>query len=261
MYSQQPYRCRFDWGHAGTRKAAERGDIVVVVDTLRFSTTVATALHHGGIIYPCSRDDDPKAFAQRVGAEVAQYLLEDVPTKDRFSLSPHTYFNMKAGTRVVLTSPNGATCSRYARQVPYLFVGALVNAESVAQTVSSLLDKENLCVTIIACGERWRPATEDGELRVAIEDYLGAGAILSYLPHEKSPEARVCEGAFIQVRNDLEPLLWESGSGRELREKGFGEDVRLPPVSTYIMWCRSCVESTWKPCSNSIFPTKKGIDG
>jgi 2-phosphosulfolactate phosphatase len=55
---------------------------------------------------------------------------------------------------------------------------------------------------------------------------LGAGAILSHLEHPKSPEARACEGAFRHVRDDLPAVLWECGSGRELREKGFGEDVR-----------------------------------
>ena len=54
----------------------------------------------------------------------------------------------------------------------------------------------------------------------------GAGAILSYLEHEKSPEARVCEGAFVQVRDDLDIILWECDSGRELREMGFGVDVQ-----------------------------------
>lgn len=125
----------------------------------------------------------------------------------------------------MLASPNGATCSRYARQVPYLFVGTLVNAQATAFAVSSLLERQDVDVTIIACGERWQMPSEDGELRVAIEDYLGAGAILSYLSQEKSPEAYVCEGAFIQAQNCLETLLWDCGSGRELRAKGFEGDV------------------------------------
>jgi len=60
---------------------------------------------------------------------------------------------------------------------------------------------------------------------VAIEELLRAGAILSYLSQGKSPEACVCEGAFIQVQDRLETLLWDCGSGRELRAKGFEGDV------------------------------------
>ena len=126
----------------------------------------------------------------------------------------------------MLASPNGATCNRYAGQVPCLFVGTLVNAQAVAAAVSAGLSHEDLAVTVIACGERWKPPSEDGALHVAVEDYLGAGAILSYLRHEKSPEARVCEGAFVQVRDDLDAILWECTSGRELRQIGFGVDVQ-----------------------------------
>lgn len=225
LYTQHPYRCRLDWGRRGTRLAAERGDILVIVDTLSFSTTTVTALHYGGIIYPCSyHEEDPALFAQHIGAEVA-VRRQDVPAKGRFSLSPATFEQIEAGTRVVLASPNGATCSRYARQVPYLFVGTLVNAQATAFAISSLLEQQDVNVTIIACGERWQIPSEDGELRVAIEDYLGAGAILSYLSQEKSPEACVCEGAFIQTQDRLETLLWDCGSGRELRAKGFESDV------------------------------------
>ena len=132
---------------------------------------------------------------------------------------------IEPGTRVVLASPNGGTCSYYGRKVPYLFVGALVNARATAAAITSLLAHSNLCVTVIACGERWKTPSEDGELRIAIEDYLGAGAILSYLSCEKSPEARVCEGAFVAAQKELAALLWDCGSGRELREKGYSEDV------------------------------------
>jgi len=197
----------------------------VIVDTLSFSTAAVTAVHYGGLIYHCSAEEGVAAIAQLVGGEAAVSRRE-VPEKGHFSLSPATYIHIEPGTRVVLASPNGATCSRYAGQVPFLFVGALVNAQAVAAVISSLLDRSDLSVTVIACGERWKTPSEDGELRVAIEDYLGAGAVLSYLRQEKSPEARVCEGAFVQVRDELDALLWECGSGRELGEMGFGMDVQ-----------------------------------
>ena len=225
MDDQHPFRCRFDWGRHGVRQAAQRGDILVIVDTLRFSTTTITAVHHGGFIYPCSTEEDAVALARQVGGEAAVSRL-DAPQRGRFSLSPATYLHLEPGTRIVLASPNGATCSRYAGQVPYLIVGAFINAQAVGAAVSSLLERQPLSVTLIACGERWRIPTEDGELRFALEDYLGAGAILSYLPYEKSPEARACEGAFVQVRDDLHAMLWECAGGRELREKGFDMDVQ-----------------------------------
>jgi 2-phosphosulfolactate phosphatase len=82
-----------------------------------------------------------------------------------------------------------------------------------------------VAATVIACGERWPEPGEDGALRVAIEDYLGAGAILSYLAVDKSPEAQVCEGAFRGAQGRLTELLHDSISGRELRQKGWDADV------------------------------------
>jgi 2-phosphosulfolactate phosphatase len=224
IFSQQPYRCRLDWGPRGVRKAAERGNILVIVDTLSFSTSVATAVHFGGLIYPCIEMKDAIDLARRIGA-VAAVGRRDVPEKGRFSLSPLTYLGLEPGTRITLASPNGATCCRHGQAAPALFIGALVNARAVADAVSELLDKSNLSVTIIACGERWDESDEGDRLRVAIEDYLGAGAILSYLSYTKSPEARVCEGAFNSSLADLKEILWDSSSGRELRERGFAEDV------------------------------------
>jgi 2-phosphosulfolactate phosphatase len=226
VFTQQSYRCKLEWGRRGTREAVARGDILVVVDTLSFSSAVVTAVQQGGLIYPCAASEDAAALAHRVGGELA-VARRDVPAKGRFSLSPLTFLDMEPDTRVVLASPNGATCSRYARETPYLFVGALLNAEAVATAVAHILAATDLSVTVVACGERWQTPSEDGELRVALEDYLGAGAILAYLEAAwQSPEARVCAGAFVQARPDLSALLWECGSGRELREKGYAEDVR-----------------------------------
>ena len=223
-FTQYPYRCKLERGWKGARDAAERQDILVVVDTLSFSTTAVTAVHHGGIVYPCARDEDRFAFAHRVGAEAA-VGRPDVPEKGRFSLSPLTYLNLRPGARIVIASPNGATCSRYARRVPCLLVGCLLNARAVAGVLSRLLQTTQRSISILSCGERWAEPGEDGPLRFAIEDDLGAGAILAHLDCEKSPEARVCEGAFKHVRHDLLDVLRDCGSGRELSKRGFGEDV------------------------------------
>jgi 2-phosphosulfolactate phosphatase len=225
-FAQSGCRCRLEWGWQGARTAAERGDILVVVDVLCFSTAVATAVHHGGGIFPCVTQEEAERASRESGAEVAVHR-RDVPQQGRFSLSPLTYLTLEPGTKVALPSPNGATCCHYGRHAFRLFVGALVNARTVADTVAAMLAANpERSVTVLACGERLHPASLDGELRFAVEDYLGAGAILSYLPCSKSPEASACEAAFLGVRKDLGAMLWECGSGIELRDKGYAGDVR-----------------------------------
>jgi 2-phosphosulfolactate phosphatase len=224
-FLQHGYRCRLDWGRDGARRAALRGDILVVVDVISFSSSVVTAVHHGGVIIPCSKDDDRAGIASREHAEMAVHRTE-VPHHGRFSLSPLTYLSMVPGTSVVLPSPNGATCSLYAASTPHLFIGSFLNATAVADAVTLLLKTTTLSVTVIACGERWEEVEGEGErLRFAIEDYLGAGAVLAGISSTKSPEAELCELAFRSAGERIPELLQESGSGRELSAKGFGGDV------------------------------------
>jgi 2-phosphosulfolactate phosphatase len=224
-FSQPSYHCRLEWGREGARRAAARGDLLVVVDVLSFSTTVATAVHHGGAVYPCPAGADPAVLARRVGAAVA-VRREEVPARGRFSLSPLTCIGLEPGTRLVVASPNGATCSHWGGAVPCLFAAALVNASAVAAAVRGVMAATGIGVTVLACGERWETPGEDGPLRVAVEDYLGAGAVLAGLPGPKSPEAAVCAGASQAAAPDLPALLWDCGSSRELRARGYGDDVR-----------------------------------
>lgn len=46
-FDQSPYECRMEWGRRGAREAAERGDIVIIVDVLSFSSTVISAVSRG----------------------------------------------------------------------------------------------------------------------------------------------------------------------------------------------------------------------
>lgn len=224
-------QCNHEWGRAGARDAAARGDIVIIVDTLRFSTAVAAAAERGAWIYPCATPDEAASLRARIGGEIATWR----PAPGQFSLSPRSYEAAEPFQRVILPSPNGATCTGLGKEAPYLFAGALVNASVVAATVGRLMDDFGLSATVVSCGERRQGqdvavSGADPELeamRPAIEDYLGAGAILAGIDCERSPEAELCVAAFEASKHRLSELLWECESGRELREKGFGEDVRF----------------------------------
>lgn len=214
---------RHEWGPRGARVAAERGDVLIVVDVLRFSGAVAASVDAGVLLFSALAGEEAET-AVREGAEIAVHSF-DAPAKGGFSLSPSTYFHAESGCRVVITSANGATCARYGESVSYLFVGGLVNARALGAVVNEIVAGTGHGVTVLSCGERWEDRSEEGDLRFALEDYLGAGAILSHLLMELSPDAVVCRAAFEASRNNLRGLLWECPSGVELREKGLGDDV------------------------------------
>lgn len=226
MFDQFSYSCRVEWGKRGVREAAERGDITVIVDVLSFSSTVVSALQYGAHIYPYPPHLDGKKYADSVGAEFILGRSEAVKL-GKPTLSPVTFSSAHSNKKFVLCSLNGAYCTWVGAKVPVLLIGSLLNASAVANKINQMKAKLNKRVTVIACGEQWNdPKEGEDALRPAIEDYLGAGAILSKIEGDRSPEVEVCIGAYESVEHKIHQLIWESGSGSELRQRGFESDVK-----------------------------------
>jgi 2-phosphosulfolactate phosphatase len=205
---------RCEWGEAGARVLAASSDVVVIVDVLSFSTCVDVAVSRGAEILPYPPGaPDLREFAESQGAEAAGGR-----GRARFSLSPASFLDVAAGTRVVLPSPNGALVS-LASTARLRLSGCLRNAEAVARAAGEAGSR----ISVIPAGERW----PGGELRPCLEDWVGAGCILSYLKGRPSPEARAAIAGFQQIRGALRQALEECLSGEELRERGYPEDVEL----------------------------------
>ena len=88
-----------------------------------------------------------------------------------YSLSPVSLMKIESGTKLVLPSPNGAELTLQAGNAVTL-AGSLRNCRAIAEVVNL----RGGTVSLIPAGERWA----DGGLRPAIEDLIGAGAIISY---------------------------------------------------------------------------------
>jgi len=59
-------------------------------------------------------------------------------------------------------------------------------------------------------------------LRPAIEDLIAGGAILSQFDQlSLSQKAKIADSAFRHVEHDIQTVLKECSSGRDLTEKGF----------------------------------------
>jgi len=141
-------------------------------------------------------------------------------------LSPMSFTYADKGQRFVMCSLNGAACTWIASNVPALLIGCPLNASATANKANLLKNKLGTNITVVPCGEKWLDALEnENELRPSIEDYLGAGIILSKLTGSKSPEAEVCIGAYEYSKDKISELIWDSASGRELRERGYEQDV------------------------------------
>ncbi|MDH4210967.1 MAG: 2-phosphosulfolactate phosphatase [candidate division WOR-3 bacterium] len=219
-----------DWGIEGMRYALQNSDITVVVDTLRFSTAVVTAIANGFTIYPIGDRKSGEDLAASIGANIA-----GKPGMAKYTISPHSYLNSdrEENKKVVLFSPNGAACSALVGRGRNAYVGCLLNARKVGEYVTMLARRRRVNVTVIAAGEQ--RAIDNGERIVyeekaaypvfAIEDYLASGAIMSFSDLEKSAEAQVCELAFGGAKENIEDLLLDSFSGKYLVQHNLRDDV------------------------------------
>lgn len=129
-HGQSDYPVRFEWGESGVRQLAPYSEAVVLVDVLRFTNSIDVAVGRGAHVYPFRYGSRGAAmFARSVRAKLGG-------EKDTaFSLSPASLLRLGPGARIVLPSPNGATCTLVASDlVPIVIAGSLRNASAVPGT-------------------------------------------------------------------------------------------------------------------------------
>jgi 2-phosphosulfolactate phosphatase len=203
MDEQAGFDSRLAWGVEGGLVLARVCPVLVVVDVIRFTTAVEVAVAHGAGVAP-------RPWPGR-GAR---------PDPGPYSLSPVSLLGIPPGTHLELPSPNGATVSLAAAEAgAVVLAGCLRNASAVAVAARDLGGP----VGVVPAGER-RP---DGTLRPAVEDLIGAGAILHALGAKSSPEARAAVAAFLDAAPDLPVTLTACASGRELAARGHAADLPL----------------------------------
>lgn len=203
----------FEWGKHGIKKYSASSDITVIVDILSFSTCVDIAISNGALLYPYRyKDDSAVEYAESLNAELASFKR----IAEIFSLSPASLKNIPSGTKIVLPSPNGSELSLLSES-RITICACLRNFKAVGEFINTIGGN----VTVIAAGEKW----QDGSIRFAVEDFIGAGAVLSVLNGSCSPEAKACRGFFESARIELTNLIRNCVSGNELIERGFACDV------------------------------------
>jgi 2-phosphosulfolactate phosphatase len=184
-----------EWFPAAARQAGRRGDILVVIDVLSLSTTLAIAAgrHFTSLVY------SPAEIADTGGSQAAAAAPGARPLSKRrrvppgeLPLSPRSLLKADPGQRVLFTSLNGAAVVAAAGGCPQTIVASLRNCDAAADVVvRSLAGGLARTVTVVACGEHWSSvvAAEPG-FRPSVEDRAGAGLLAGriadrgYRPHE-----------------------------------------------------------------------------
>jgi 2-phosphosulfolactate phosphatase len=201
---------------------AVRGAHVVVVDVLRATTTIATALANGAAgVIPVAGPEDAIALGNRLGRDRVLFGGErDAQRIEGFELdnSPASFTaSAVAGKTILLTTTNGTRALRAVANAASVRTAALVNRTAVADALAH----EDGDVVIVCAGEA------NG---FALEDALGAGALVDTLltligDVELGDGARAAALLYRAVANRLADAIASADHAQSLAHKGFARDV------------------------------------
>ncbi|MFO7769379.1 MAG: 2-phosphosulfolactate phosphatase [bacterium] len=214
------------WVHltpAAVREEGLRGRPVVVLDVLRASTSIITAVASGarGVI-PADSLEAATEISTRLGTDDVLLAGErDARRVEGCDLgnSPGEFTPERVGgRRVVLATTNGTRAIVRARAACPLMVGGYVNAGRI---VGALEDREDAVIVCAGSGGAF-----------ALEDAGCAGYLLERLRKEREREVLpMNDGAWVALelgrRAPKSPvrLLRQAAHGRYLIEAGFEEDL------------------------------------
>jgi 2-phosphosulfolactate phosphatase len=191
---------------------------VVVIDVLRATSTIATALSSGAAgVEPTGTLDEARARAQASGALLGGEREGLRPEGFDLGNSPRDYDARCAGRGVVLSTTNGTQAVLASRGSRRILAGSLLNAEATARALVAGGAQE---VLLLCSGSRGR---------VAADDVVAAGCLAGHLALRAGAEpgdgARVAVALFDAWRHDLAGLLRRSVSGRRLLSIGLERDI------------------------------------
>jgi len=203
-------------------KAAHRGDIIIVIDVLRCSSTIITALTNGALgIIPVKtvreaislhkKNPDYILAGERGGIKLKNFDLGNSPLEFRREI---VY-----GKHIILTTTSGTKAIAYSKGAKAILIGALINARSVAKKAIRIAKETGANLTILL-------SSMNGHF--FLEDYICAGAIISEIPNKDMELSDHAIAAKITFSNIKERLLETILMGRYVQyliDLGFKKDV------------------------------------
>ncbi|MGI6169339.1 MAG: 2-phosphosulfolactate phosphatase [Christensenellales bacterium] len=194
----------------------------IIVDTLRATSTMITALYHGcAQIIPAGDVDDVMQIARSLGSHAVLGGERDSNLIPGFDLSnsPLEYNRDKLeGKSLVMTTSNGTAAITQSKNARHVLIGALINDAAVARRAVEL----GLNTTIVCAGN-------DGKM--SLEDLVTAGAIVVLMEGmlEQTPElddmAKVARTLYGLCAQDIVGFLRGSRHYEVLVENGWEQDI------------------------------------
>jgi len=207
-----------------TIKAVQRGDIIIVIDVLRCSSTIITALANGakGIV-PAKTLREARAYRQehpefilageRRGLKPEGFNLGNSPLE----FSPETIKEK----HIILTTTSGTMAISLAKDGRWTLIGALLNVKAVTEAAMKIAEKEKIGISLVLAGKKGH---------FSLEDFICAGAIVESLPTKKvkhSDAALAALLAFQQSSRSLNSIVQLGDHAQFLKSMGFEADIEF----------------------------------
>ncbi|RLI01946.1 2-phosphosulfolactate phosphatase [Candidatus Bathyarchaeota archaeon] len=207
-----------------TAEAVRRGNIMVVIDVLRCTSSMINALANGARrIIPVKTVRE----AYRLKSKYPEYLLagERGGTKPEgfdFGNSPLEFTREKIqGKTLIFTTTSGTAALIRCRNAKSVLIASFLNVSSVASRALKIASREEREISIIPSGRK-------GEF--SLEDFLCGGAIVEKLTELNvilSDSAFASLLSFRQAKNSLLNQIMKGEHAQNLVKLGFREDVKF----------------------------------
>lgn len=213
------------FGPAGLTASDVAGRVVVVIDVLRASTSIATALANGArAVIPVDSTEEvvtrAKAFARSEVKLAGERQMRPVPGFD-LGNSPREFSREVVEGKTVLLSTTNGTAAIASLQGPRdVVIGSYVNFSAVLAMLRAAL-RGGTDIAILCAGR---------DKQFSLEDSACAGRFAHHAMRRRT-DVSVNDAAFASMLIDrrysdnLMRLFSASGHGRALSEAGYGDDL------------------------------------
>ena len=207
----------------GVVPARLAGATALVIDVLRASTTIVTALANGAAsVVPVETVEDARARKAALGPEaiLAGERHSDPPEGFDLGNSPLEFTAARVqGRTIVITTSNGTKALTAARGAEAVGVAAFINAGAAAAWAAA----RGGDVVLVCAGELGAPSLEDQACAGVLVERLAAASAAATL----TPAAVEAQELGRRYAKDLEGLARDAPHARALARKGRGVDVGL----------------------------------
>lgn len=195
-----------------------RNRVVVVVDILRATSCMTTALAYGvKSIMPFANLEECKAMKEKGYFTAGERNGEKVDGFD-FGNSPFEYMdeNLK-GERIAFTTTNGTQAIAKSREAKDIVIGSFLNLTAVTEYLKA--GNDNVLVICAA----WKG-------KVNLEDTLFAGALVENLKDHIEPDCDAplaAQHLYNQAKTDLVDFLKDSSHVKRLNRLNIHKDIKF----------------------------------